>query len=48
VIGGTSGPADNCEAELTAARDGGPGRLPAEAPKKGGLKPADLLRSLLR
>jgi uncharacterized protein involved in outer membrane biogenesis len=48
VIGGTSGPADNCAAELTAARDGGPGPLPAEAPKKNGLKPADLLRSLLR
>jgi uncharacterized protein involved in outer membrane biogenesis len=49
IIGGVSGPPDDCEAQLTAARDGAPGRLPAAALKKGGIgKPADLLRSLLR
>ncbi len=51
VIGGVSGPADDCSAELTAARDGGPGRMPAPVPEKNPLrggKPADLLRSLLR
>ena len=48
VIGGLAGPADSCTAELTAARDGRAGALPADAPPTKGVKPADLLRGLLR
>ena len=49
VIGGLSGSGESCAAALTAARDGRPGPMPVEsAPAKGGGKPADLLRSLLR
>ncbi len=47
VIGGLAGPADDCAAELSAARDGRPGPLPAEITVKA-VKPADLLRSFLR
>ncbi len=51
VIGATPGP-DACPAQLAVARDGQAGPMPAagsaptEAPR--GVKPADLLRSLLR
>lgn len=50
VIGATPGP-DACPAQLAVARDGQAGPMPAaspstEAPR--GLKPADVLRSLLR
>ena len=51
VIGATPGP-DACPAQLAVARDGQAGPMPAagspstEAPR--GMKPADLLRSLLR
>ncbi len=48
IIGGVAGPPDDCGAALTAARDGAPGPMPAEAVKKGFGKPADLLRSFLR
>lgn len=48
VIGGLGGPAESCTAELTAARDGRPGTLPAEVAAGRTAKPADLLRSLLR
>ncbi len=48
VIGGLAGPAESCTAELTAARDGRPGPLPAETVAAKPAKPADLLRSLLR
>ena len=48
VIGGLAGPTDSCTPELTAARDGRIGRLPAEATVAKGPKPADLLRSFLR
>ncbi|WP_158747532.1 AsmA family protein [Acidisphaera sp. L21] len=48
VIGGLAGSAENCTAELTAARDGRAGPLPAEAAAGKPPKPADLLRSLLR
>ncbi len=46
VIGAAPGQ-DACPDALTAARDGAPGPMPAP-PKKVGMKPADLLRSLLR
>jgi hypothetical protein len=48
TIGGLAGPAESCTAELTAARDGRPGPLPAEIAAGKPAKPADLLRSLLR
>ena len=48
VVGGLAGPAESCTAELTAARDGRAGPLPADAPAGKGVKPADLLRGLLR
>ncbi len=48
TIGGVAGPADDCSAELTAARDGRPGAMPTAAVASKSLKPADLLRSLLR
>ncbi len=48
VIGGLAGPAESCTAELTAARDGRAGPLPADMPAGKGGKPADLLRGLLR
>lgn len=47
VIGGLAPDVDTCTAQLTAARDGHSGRLPADAPAKS-VKPADLLRSFLR
>ena len=48
VIGGLAGPAESCTPELTAARDGRPGPLPAEVAAAKPAKPADLLRSFLR
>ena len=49
VIGGLAGPSDSCAPELAAARDGHPGRLPAEvAANTKPPKPADLLRTFLR
>ena len=48
VIGGLAGPAESCTPELTAARDGRPGPLPAEMAAAKSAKPADLLRSFLR
>ena len=48
VIGGLAGPADNCAAELAAARDGRVGRLPTADAQPARPKAADLLRSLLR
>jgi uncharacterized protein involved in outer membrane biogenesis len=47
IIGGLSNAADNCAAELTVARDGRSGPVPAAAQAKS-VKPADLLRSFLR
>ena len=47
TIGGQAAPADDCSAALTAARDGRPGAMPTAVLSKS-LKPADLLRSLLR
>jgi AsmA protein len=52
IIGGAAGAIDarameDCAPELTAARDGRPGAMPAAAATKP-VKPADLLRSLLR
>ena len=47
VIGGLGAAQDSCTAELTAARDGRAGRLPADAAVKAA-KPADILRSFLR
>ncbi len=49
TIGGLAGPSDSCAPELTAARDGRAGRLPAEvAASTKPPKPADLLRTFLR
>ena len=48
VIGGLAGPTASCTPELTAARDGHGGRLPAEAASSKLPKAADLLRSFLR
>ena len=49
TIGGLAGPSDSCTPELTAARDGKAGRLPAEVvANTKPPKPADLLRSFLR
>ena len=49
VIGGLAGPADSCAPELTAARDGRPGPLPAEVAASNKLpKPSDILRSFIR
>ncbi len=47
VVIGAAPSEDVCPAALTAARDGASGPMPAP-PKKVGMKPADLLRSLLR
>ncbi len=49
VIGATPGP-DACPAQLAVARDGRPGPIPAAttAAASRNMKPADLLRSLLR
>ncbi len=46
-IGGPSNPPDDCAAALTAARDGREGPMPTAVALKS-MKPADLLRSLLR
>ena len=48
VIGGLAGPLDSCTPELTAARDGHSGRLPAEVASTKLPKATDLLRSFLR
>ncbi len=48
VIGGLAGPAESCTAELTAARDGRTGRMPAEPTNAKAPKGSDLLRSFVR
>ncbi len=48
VIGGLAAAPDTCAPELTAARDGRSGRLPAEAALSKPPKASDLLRSFLR
>ena len=48
TIGGLAGPPDDCAPELTAARDGRTGRLPAAGAAAKQPKAADLLKSLLR
>ncbi len=48
VIGGLASSPDSCTPELTAARDGRSGRLPAEAALVKPPKATDLLRSFLR
>ena len=49
TLGGLAGPPDTCAAELSAARDGRSGTLPASVAENAKMpKPADLLRSFLR